>query len=58
MHEALITVDYFWGIRMQDGDGGISNEAATPLQGRKPVGAKLVFTYKTDKNGLLEKYEG
>ena len=25
-------------------------EAATPPQGRKPVGAKWVFTYKTDKD--------
>ena len=30
-------------------------EAATPPQGRKPVGAKWVFTYKTDKDGLIIK---
>ena len=30
-------------------------EAATPPQGRKPVGAKWVFTYKTDKDGLIVK---
>ncbi|CAN0599698.1 unnamed protein product, partial [Laminaria digitata] len=28
-------------------------EAATPPKGRKPVGAKWVFTYKTDKDGLI-----
>ena len=30
-------------------------EAATPTQGQKPVGAKWVFTYKTDKDGLIIK---
>ena len=30
-------------------------EAATPPQGRKPVGAKWVFTYKTDGDGLIMK---
>ncbi|CAN0484004.1 unnamed protein product [Laminaria digitata] len=30
-------------------------EAATPPKGRKPVGAKWVFTYKTDKDGLIVK---
>ena len=30
-------------------------EAATPPQGRKPVGAKLVFTYKTDRGSLIVK---
>ena len=28
-------------------------EAATPLHGRKPVGSKLVFACKTDKDGLI-----
>ena len=30
-------------------------EAATPLQGRKSVGAKWLFSYKTDKDGLIVK---
>ena len=30
-------------------------EAATPPRGRKPVGAKLVFSYKTDKDGIIAK---
>ena len=30
-------------------------EAATPPLGRKPAGAKWVFTYKTDKDGLVVK---
>ncbi|CAM9400223.1 unnamed protein product, partial [Laminaria digitata] len=30
-------------------------EAAPPPEGRKPVGAKWVFTYKTDKDGLIVK---
>ena len=30
-------------------------EAAIPPQGRKPVGAKWVFTYKTDKDGQIVK---
>ena len=30
-------------------------EAATPPQGRKSIGAKWVFTYKTDKDGLIVK---
>ena len=30
-------------------------EAATTPQGRKSVGAKLVFIYKTDKDGLVVK---
>ena len=30
-------------------------EVATPPQGRKPVGAKWVFTYETDKDGLIVK---
>ena len=29
-------------------------EAATPPQGRKPVGASWVLTFKTDKDGLIE----
>ena len=28
-------------------------EAATPSRGRKPVGAKWVFSYKADKDGLI-----
>ena len=28
-------------------------EAATPPRGRKAVGAKGVFTYKADKDGLI-----
>ena len=32
-------------------------EAATPPQGRKPVGSKFVFIYKTDKDGLLARTE-
>ena len=30
-------------------------EAATPPRGRKPVGAKYVFSYKTDKDGMIAK---
>ena len=30
-------------------------EAATPPRGRKPVGAKWVFSYKTNKDGLIVK---
>ena len=30
-------------------------EAATPPRGPEPVGAKWVFSYKTDKNGMLAK---
>ena len=30
-------------------------EAATPPGGRKPVGAKWVFSYETDKDGLIVK---
>ena len=30
-------------------------EAAAPPRGRKPVGAKWVFSYKTDKDGLIVK---
>ena len=30
-------------------------EAATPPRGRKPVGEKLVFWYKTDKDGIIAK---
>ena len=30
-------------------------EAATPPRGRKPVGAKWVFSYKTVKNGTIAK---
>ena len=30
-------------------------EAATPPRGRKPVGAKWMFSYKTNKDGLIEK---
>ena len=30
-------------------------EAATPPRGRKPVGAKWVFSYKTDKDGTIAK---
>ena len=30
-------------------------EAATPPRGRKPVGAKWAFSYKTNKDGLIEK---
>ena len=30
-------------------------EAATPPRGRKPVGAKWVFSYKTDKDGIIAK---
>ena len=30
-------------------------EAATPPRGRKPLGAKWVFSYKTDKDGLIVK---
>ena len=30
-------------------------EAATPPLGRKPVGAKWMFTYKTDKDSLIVK---
>ena len=32
-----------------------TNEAATQPLGRKPLGAKWVFTYKTDKDGLIVK---
>ena len=32
-------------------------EAATPPQGQKPVGAKWVSTYKTNKDGLIIKTE-
>ena len=30
-------------------------EAATPPRGRKPVGAKWVFSYKTDEDGMIAK---
>ena len=30
-------------------------EAATPPRGRKPVGAKWVLSYKTDKDGIIAK---
>ena len=30
-------------------------EAATPSRGRKPLGAKWVFSYKTDKDGIMAK---
>ena len=30
-------------------------DAATPPRGRKPVGAKWVFSYKTNKDGLIVK---
>ena len=30
-------------------------KAATPPRGRKPVGAKWVFSYKTDKDGIIAK---
>ena len=30
-----------------------TREAATPPQGRETVGAKWVFTYKTDKDSLI-----
>ena len=30
-------------------------EAATPSRGRKPVGAKWVFSYRTDKDGIMAK---
>ena len=30
-------------------------EATTPPRGRKPVGAKWVFSYKTDKDGIIAK---
>ena len=30
-------------------------ESATPPLGRKPVGAKWVFSYKTDNNGIITK---
>ena len=30
-------------------------EAATPPRGRKPVGAKWAFSYKTNKDGLILK---
>ena len=30
-------------------------EAATPPRGRKPVGAKWVFSYKTDKDCIIAK---
>ena len=30
-------------------------EAATPPRGRKPVGVKSIFSYKTDKDGIMTK---
>ena len=30
-------------------------EAVTPPRGRKPVGAKCAFSYKTDKDGIIVK---
>ena len=30
-------------------------DTTTPLRGRKPVSAKWVFSYKTDKDGLIVK---
>ena len=33
-------------------------EAATPPRGRKAVGAKWVFSYKTDKDGIMVMTKG
>ena len=32
-----------------------THETATPPRGRKPVGAKWVFSFKADKDGLIMK---
>ena len=32
-----------------------TNKTATPPRGRKPVGAKWVFSYKTEKDGIIAK---
>ena len=35
----------------------ITYEATTPPRGRKPVGERWVFSYETDKDGLIVKTE-